>query len=94
MLMTDNIPQIIKDVGFDFSWSEEKVWALDVPVEEMAIEELVHGNLEHLCLCSPTSLICFELRLLCGVHPSHTVHLDLVSYARRFAFESSCNFLF
>lgn len=38
--MEQEIPQIIKDVGFDFSWSEEKVWALDVPVEEMNIIEL------------------------------------------------------
>lgn len=36
----EKIPQIIKDVGFDFSWSEEKVWALDVPVEEININEL------------------------------------------------------
>lgn len=35
-----DVPQVIKDVGFDFSWSEEKVWALDVPVEEMEITEL------------------------------------------------------
>lgn len=34
------VPQIIKDVGFDFSWSEEKVWALDAPVEEMDIGDL------------------------------------------------------
>jgi len=34
------IPQIIKDVGFDFDWSEPKVWALEVPVEEIGIEEL------------------------------------------------------
>lgn len=33
-------PQIIKDVGFDFSWSEEKVWALDVLVTKMDINEL------------------------------------------------------
>lgn len=39
--MFDEIPQIIKDVGFDFDWSEGKVWALDVPVEEMSTEELV-----------------------------------------------------
>lgn len=39
--MKKEIPQIIKDVGFDFSWSEEKVWALDVPVEDMSIEELI-----------------------------------------------------
>lgn len=38
--MEKDIPQIIKDVGFDFNWSEEKVWALDVPVEEMDIKEL------------------------------------------------------
>jgi ASC-1-like (ASCH) protein len=34
------IPQIIKDVGFDFDWSEEKVWALDVPTEEIDIHQL------------------------------------------------------
>ncbi len=34
------IPQIIKDVGFDFNWDEEKVWALDLPIEEMEIQEL------------------------------------------------------
>lgn len=34
------VPQIIEDVGFDFSWSEEKVWALDIPVDEMDIGEL------------------------------------------------------
>lgn len=44
--MSKNIPQIIKDVGFDFSWSEKKVWALDEPVTEMPIEELVwHFNI-------------------------------------------------
>ena len=41
MSMEKEIPQIIKDVGFDFDWSEEKVWKLDVPVVEMAIKELV-----------------------------------------------------
>lgn len=34
------IPQIIKDVGFDFDWSEPKVWALEVPVEEISADEL------------------------------------------------------
>ena len=34
------LPKIIKDVGFDFSWDESKVWALDVPVEEIDITEL------------------------------------------------------
>ena len=38
--MNDTFPQIIKDVGFDFSWSEKKVWTLDVPTEEMALAEL------------------------------------------------------
>ena|SRR3989344_1698235 len=34
------LPKIIEEVGFDFHWSEEKVWALDVPVEDMDITEL------------------------------------------------------
>lgn len=38
--MKEDIPQIIKDVGFDFNWSEEKVWSLDVPVDEIDISEL------------------------------------------------------
>ncbi len=38
--MEQDIPQIIKDVGFDFEWSEEKVWSLNVPTEEMSIDEL------------------------------------------------------
>jgi len=38
--MNKELPQIIKDVGFDFSWSEEKVWALDVKVEKINIKEL------------------------------------------------------
>ena len=36
----DDIPKIIKDVGFDFDWDESKVWALDEPVTEMLIDEL------------------------------------------------------
>lgn len=27
--MDQNIPQIIKDVGFDFHWDSKKVWVLD-----------------------------------------------------------------
>ena len=47
--MKDEIPQIIKDVGFDFDWSEEKVWSLDVHVEDMNISELVwHFNIPFL----------------------------------------------
>jgi hypothetical protein len=42
--MEDNkkkeVPQIIKDVGFDFDWSEPKVWALEVPTEEIDVNEL------------------------------------------------------
>lgn len=33
-------PPIIQQVGLDFSWDERKVWAIDVPTEEMAIDEL------------------------------------------------------
>ena len=38
--MTKKLPKIIEEVGFDFHWSEEKVWALNVPVEEMDIKDL------------------------------------------------------
>ncbi|MFH0936924.1 MAG: hypothetical protein V1808_01365 [Candidatus Daviesbacteria bacterium] len=38
--MTKNYTKIIDEVGFDFHWKEEKVWALDVPVEEMDIKDL------------------------------------------------------
>ncbi len=34
------LPAIIKEVGFDFHWSEEKVWKLNYPSEEMDIKEL------------------------------------------------------
>ncbi len=34
-------PQIIKDVGFDFSWDSKKVWALDIPIEEMDMQDLI-----------------------------------------------------
>ena len=34
-------PQIIKDVGFDFSWDSKKVWALDIPAEEMDMQNLI-----------------------------------------------------
>ncbi len=33
-------PEIIKKVGFDFSWDEKKVWILKYPVEDMDIEKL------------------------------------------------------
>lgn len=40
MTSDNEIPQIIKDVGFDFHWDEEKVWKLNVPTNEMDISEL------------------------------------------------------
>jgi len=39
--MSQEIPQIIKEVGFDFSWDESKVWKLDIPVTKMDINELI-----------------------------------------------------
>lgn len=39
--MKSKVPEIIEKVGFDFDWEEEKVWKLDVPVEEMDITDLV-----------------------------------------------------
>lgn len=38
--MSRELPDIIKEVGFDFSWDERKVWELDAPTEEMPIDEL------------------------------------------------------
>jgi hypothetical protein len=38
--MKRELPQVIKDVGFDFRWDERKVWALDVPIEEIPITDL------------------------------------------------------
>lgn len=40
VVVKKEFPQIIKDVGFDFSWDEKKVWQLDLPVSEMDINEL------------------------------------------------------
>src|SRR3989338_4250787 len=37
----NEIPKIIQDVGFDFDWDSKKVWALELPTEEMPIEELL-----------------------------------------------------
>lgn len=39
--MENNLPKIIREVGFDFNWDEAKVWKLDYPVEEIDIEELI-----------------------------------------------------
>jgi len=34
------VPKVIKEVGFDFSWDNKRVWSLDIPAEEMNIGEL------------------------------------------------------
>ncbi|MBI3421258.1 MAG: hypothetical protein HY006_04280 [Candidatus Sungbacteria bacterium] len=41
IFMQHNVPQIIRDMGFDFSWDEKKVWVLDIPTEEIGITHLV-----------------------------------------------------
>ncbi|HEY4523689.1 MAG TPA: hypothetical protein VJK04_02340 [Candidatus Paceibacterota bacterium] len=38
--MKDELPDVIKEVGFNFDWEEEKVWRLNIPVTEMDIEKL------------------------------------------------------
>ena len=39
--MKSKKPNIIDEVGFDFDWDSKKVWALDIPVIEMDIKELI-----------------------------------------------------
>src|SRR3989344_1459866 len=41
MMVKKNIPKIIKEVGFDFNWDSKKVWALNEPVVQMDIKELL-----------------------------------------------------
>jgi hypothetical protein len=36
----ENIPAIIKRVGFDFWWDNKKVWALKIPTRSINISEL------------------------------------------------------
>lgn len=38
--MKRQLPKIIEEVGFDFSWDEQKVWKLNSPTEEISIDEL------------------------------------------------------
>ena len=38
--MKQDLPTIIHEIGFDFNWRNQKVWALDVPAEEIPISEL------------------------------------------------------
>ncbi|MDR3208554.1 MAG: ParB N-terminal domain-containing protein [Rickettsiales bacterium] len=37
----NKLPPIIEKVGFPFNWEEKEVWELDIPVEQMDINELV-----------------------------------------------------
>ena len=39
--MKKTLPKIIQDVGFDFDWDSEKVWALKYPAEEMQMKDLL-----------------------------------------------------
>ena len=41
VVVRKEMPQIIKDVGFDFSWNEKDVWKLEAPVTEIDVKELV-----------------------------------------------------
>jgi hypothetical protein len=34
------LPKVIEEVGFDFDWSNRKVWALNVPITEIDISKL------------------------------------------------------
>lgn len=38
--MKEELPDIIKQIGFDFNWENEKVWRLNIPVTKMDIKEL------------------------------------------------------
>ncbi len=38
--MSSKLPEIITEVGFNFSWDEKKVWQLEVAAERMPINEL------------------------------------------------------
>jgi len=39
--MNRELPAIIKEVGFDFSWDERKVWDLNVPTEDIPMTDLI-----------------------------------------------------
>ena len=34
------VPPEIAEVGFDFDWNNKKLWTIDLPVEEMPVDEL------------------------------------------------------
>ncbi|MCL5099979.1 MAG: ParB/RepB/Spo0J family partition protein [Candidatus Marsarchaeota archaeon] len=40
MHRSNEMPQIIREVGFGFNWSSKKVWKLDIPVTGMQMSEL------------------------------------------------------
>ena len=39
--MKDEVPNIVREVGFDFDWEPQKVWLLDEPTTEMSLQDLV-----------------------------------------------------
>lgn len=40
------LPKIIQEVGFDFDWNENKVWALDIPTKIIPLSDLAwHFNI-------------------------------------------------
>lgn len=38
--MKSDVPDIIKEVGFDFDWDNRKVWALQLPISWLDVREL------------------------------------------------------
>ena len=40
MMRKSSVPESIRKLDFDFSWSEQKVWSLNLPVEDMNLKEL------------------------------------------------------
>ncbi len=34
-------PKIIEDITPDFDWDSKKIWALDLPIQEMKIDDLI-----------------------------------------------------
>ena len=36
----DKLPEEIREHGLDFHWDNQKVWALDLPVEELDVAEI------------------------------------------------------
>lgn len=36
----DQLPKEIREQGMDFHWDKNKLWALDIPIEEMEVSLL------------------------------------------------------